>query len=180
MALVASGVGLSPDLAQTLQGIGTSGYNQINQNYTQARQRAANTNAVNGLPPTGPSSYSTQRLNAQQGLDQGNLNASLGQGLGSTAYQNQLQLRDFGQQSQIANEVGAAAAPAALQQIFAGIGTGANAITKSAPAVSALYNSYNSPTDPNAGNPNVNESGVAYGNGYGASGYDPDYGYYYQ
>lgn len=184
MALVASGVGISPDLSGALSSFGGNPqYNQINANYAQAKKQAENTNAVNGLPPPGPNSYSTQRLNTQQGLDTGNLEASIGAGLGNTAYQNQLAQRDYGQQEAIANQVGAAAAPATLQEIFSGIGAGTKAVGQVAPAVSSLYSSYGN-TDPNVGNPDLlnegQEGAPANSYGYGASGYDPDYGYYYE
>ena len=170
MSLVASGVGLPPDLAATLSTIGTGASGQIGANYKTASQQQANDAAIRGLPPPNAGSYGTQRLGQTQALDQGNLNATLGAGLGNTAYNNTLQQRDFGQSEQIANEIGNALRPNTLEQIMAGIGGG----TKAAGQISPFLGMMTQPGQQPGG------SGVASSTGEGASGYDPNYGYYYE
>lgn len=120
MSLVASGVGLPPDLASTLSTIGQGASGQIGQNYRNAQQQNNQQRNIAGLP--GPSNYGTQRLGTQQGLDVGNLEATLGGGLGNTAYNNQLQQRDFNQSMDIANQIGNALRPNTLEQVLSGIG----------------------------------------------------------
>ena len=171
MSLVASGVGLPPDLAQTLSTIGTAASGQIGANYKQAGQQQANDAAIRGLPPPNAGSYGTQRLGQTQALDQGNLNATLGAGLGNTAYNNTLQQRDFGQSEQIADEIGNALRPNTLEQIMAGIGGGTKAAGQITPFLGMLGGSGGMPPG---------GSGVASSTGVGASGYDPNYGYYYE
>lgn len=122
MSLLASDVKLPPDLASTFSGIGTNAYNQIGQNYGGAMAKAGSDNSARGLPG-GAGSYATQRLGAQEGLDTGNLEAGLGGDLGNTAYKNALDQRNFQQQSQLANIIGAAGAPSLLQEVFKGFGS---------------------------------------------------------
>lgn len=127
MALVAGQVQLPQDLGSIFSGIGTNAYNNINNNYNQARQQSASD--ASALGRSAPGSYNTQRLGTTQGLDIGNLESGMGSALGNAGYQNQIAQRNYGQQRQLADIIGAASAPSTLQEIFQGIGGGAKAIT---------------------------------------------------
>ena len=168
MALLAGGVNLPPDLAQTLSTIGNKAYGQIGANYKQAGQQQANDASVRGLPPPDSTSYGTERLGTTQGLDVGNLDATLGSGLGNTAYNNTLQERDFNQQKYLTDLIGNAAAPTTLEEVLSGIGGGAKAGLNLLPFLPSTGKSVS-----------PGGSGVASSSGAGASGYDPNYGYYY-
>lgn len=141
MTLVASGVNLpgnftsngqGSDLSNIFFGIGTSAYNQIGQNYKNAGVAAANDAAARGQQG-GQGSYSQQRLPATQSLDIGNLETALGTAEGTDAYNSALMQRNFGEQEALTNQIGAAAGPAALQELFSGIGTGAKTAATIAP-----------------------------------------------
>ena len=141
MSLVASGVGLPPDLAQTLSTIGSGAYGQIEQNYKGAKNQLDQDALIRGNSGGVPSgSYGTQQLQRQQGLDTGNLEATLGGGLGNTAYNDTLQQRDFGQSMDIANQIGNALRPNTLEQIMAGIGGGAKAFGQVSPFLGMMKN----------------------------------------
>jgi hypothetical protein len=122
MALMAGGVKMPQDLTDALSTIGGSGTAGINNIYGQARQRQAGDMAALGRAPSS-NSYGGQRLGVQQGLDQGNLEASLGGVLGDTGYKNTLAERDYNQNRQLAEETAALNKPSLLQQIMQGIGS---------------------------------------------------------
>lgn len=129
MALYASGVQIPTDLSGIISGPGSPGYNAYNtigSNYAAAKNKLMGDAAARGMNPAGvvsPDSYGGQRMAAVQGLDVGNLESALGGGLGNTAYQNTLAQRDFGQQSQLAQEIARLNKPDLLQQILGGIGS---------------------------------------------------------
>lgn len=129
MALYASGVQIPADLSGALSGQGSPGYNAsatIGANYANAKNklaRGASTMGMNGPAATGPNSYGGNQLTMAQSRDTGNLEAALGSGLGTTAYNNQLQQREFGQNEQLAEETAALNKPDMLQQILGGIGS---------------------------------------------------------
>jgi hypothetical protein len=143
MALVASGVGLPPDLAQTLSTIGSGASGQIAQNYGTANRQNNQNRTIAGLG--GPSSYGTQQMETQEPLAQGNLEATLAGGLGNTAYNNQIQQRNFNQSMDVANQVGNALRPNSLEQIMSGIGGGANAAMQIYPFMSMFQGGGNPP-----------------------------------
>lgn len=152
MALFASGIGIDPTLAASLggaNGIAPNASNAINANYAAAKQKigkGASTMGMNGAAATGPNSYAGNQLTVGQGVAQDKLAASLGSGLGSTAYQNALQQRDYGQQEQLATQVGNLNSLSALQQTMAGIGSVGGA------AMNA-YNAYGKFNKPSTTNP---------------------------
>lgn len=124
MALYASDVKINPTLAGSISGSGSPGYNAynaINSNYGAARKKLIDDATTRGVS-AGPGSYADQRLTTTQGLDTGNLEAALGGGLGNTAYQDTLAQREYGQNTQLANEVGRLNKPDLLQQILSGVG----------------------------------------------------------
>ena len=119
--MTASDVALPQDLSGILGTVGAGRTAGINNIYNQAKQRQTAENAALGRRP-GANSYGPQRLGVQQGIDQGNLEASLGGILGNTGYQNTLAERDYGQQRQLAEEAAALNKPSLLDEIFQGIG----------------------------------------------------------
>lgn len=128
MPLYASDVKIPADLSGAISGVGSPGYNaynQINSNYGAARKKLKTDTSVRGMagdPTANPNSYESQRLAATQGLDIGSLESALGGGLGDTAYKNRLGEREYDQNTQLADEIGALNKPDLLQQIFGGIG----------------------------------------------------------
>lgn len=125
MSLYSSDVKIDPTLSGTLSGVGTPAYNTINSNYDAAKKKLmgdASARGMNGAAAVAPGSYAGTRLAATQGLDTGNLETALGQGIGSTAYNNTLQNREYNQNTQLANEIGALNKPDLLQQILSGVG----------------------------------------------------------
>lgn len=109
---------ISPTLSGAISGVGSPGYNassRIGANYDIARQNLGRKAA--------PGSYADQRLTTQQGLDTGNLESTIGGSLGSTAYSNALQNRDYGQNLGLAQQIGDLNKPSQLQQIFQGVGS---------------------------------------------------------
>lgn len=123
--ITAKNTTISPDLAATMGTIGTTAYNNIGSNYAGAKTKLANDAAARGMSATravAPNSYAGQRLGTTQGLDVGNLESSIGGQIGSTAYQNALQNRDYQQQSSLAQQIADLNRPSKLQQIFQGIG----------------------------------------------------------
>lgn len=121
MPLFASGVAMPKDLTDALASVGTGGTAGINDIYSQAKKRQGQEAMALGRP-TGANSYGPQRFGVQQGLDQGNLEATLGGVLGDTGYKNALQEREFQQNKQLAEEAARLNKPSLLQQIFQGIG----------------------------------------------------------
>lgn len=121
MPLTASGVKLpGGDLGDVFSGIGTQAYNNINNNYNVARQKAAGDAPAQGF--RGPLDYTTQRLGTTQGLDVGNLESGMGGQLGQTAYNDTLSQRDYNQKMQLAEEAARLNKPSLLEQVFSGIG----------------------------------------------------------
>lgn len=121
--LTAKNTNISPDLKATLGGIGTDAYNTIGSNYGAAGDQMAKEAAVRGQPPPSAGSYGTQRLAATKALDTGNLESAIGGQMGSTAYNNALKNREYGQNLTLADQIAALNRPSTLQQIFQGIGS---------------------------------------------------------
>jgi|SRR5882672_890591 len=122
MALYASGVKIDPTLSGTLSGVGTGAYNAIGSNYDAAKKKMQQEGQVLGRP-AGSNSYGAQRLGQTQGLDVGNLESSLGGGVGNTAYKDTLDQREYEQNRQLAEEAGRLNKPDLLSQILGGIGS---------------------------------------------------------
>jgi hypothetical protein len=124
MPLYASGVTIPSDLSGAISGPATSAYNTIGAGYNNATQKMASDARARGLRPGagGPNSYGGNQLAVGQGLATGNLESALGSGLGSTAYQNTLQQRQFGQNEDLARQVAALNRPDLLQSILGGVG----------------------------------------------------------
>lgn len=123
--ITAQNTTISPDLAKTLGTVGTSAAGAIGANYAGAKSKLASDAAARGMSATkavAPNSYAGSRLATTQGLDQGNLESALGGQLASTAYQDKLQQRDYGQQLSLAQQIADLNRPSTLQQIFQGIG----------------------------------------------------------
>lgn len=120
--LFASGVAIPPDLAASLRGIGGGGVQGVQNAYSPFAARQQQEDVARGQRP-GSNSYGPQRLATQQGLDTGALEASFGNQVGNTAYQNQLSQRDYEQQRQLSEETAHLDKPSDLEQILAGIGT---------------------------------------------------------
>jgi hypothetical protein len=118
--LKASGVALPMGaLADTFSNIGSGAMGAINSNYANLKGRTAQDSNVRG---TGQNSYAANRYGVQQGLDTGNLEATLGGGLGDTAYKDVLSQRGYNQQSDLANQIAQLNKPSLLDQIFKGVG----------------------------------------------------------
>lgn len=174
MSLVAGDVGLSPDLASSLGQIGTARSKTIRGNYGTAAGQAGSDASARGM--SGAGDYNTNRLNATQGLDEGNLESVLGGVLGNSSYQDKLAQRDYGQQMQLANEVGSTAGLSSLEQVLGGVG----AATKTGAAISPFVrgNSTPPPQASNTGPLSMYPSGdpYSYGGSYSGYGsYDPFY-----
>lgn len=123
--ITAKNTTISPALAATMGSIGTTAYKNIGSNYAGAKTKLANdatARGMSGSKATAPNSYAGQRLATTQGLDTGNLESALGGQIGSTAYQDTLQNRDYQQQSSLAQQIADLNRPSKLQQIFQGIG----------------------------------------------------------
>lgn len=128
MALYASGVSVPAGLSGALGGGGGIGFNASNaigSNYAKAKSQLsadATARGLNGNASVAPGSYSGNQLATKQGLDTGNLESALGGGLGSTAYENTLQQRGFGQNEDLATQIAELNKMSTLQQVLAGLG----------------------------------------------------------
>lgn len=185
MSLYASGVTIDPTLSGSLAGVGSPGYNASNNiaaNYAAAKKKMGNDASVrrmNATAATGPSSYGGNQLAVKQGLDTGNLESALGGGLGTTAYQNALQQRDFEQQESLANQVGSLNGMNTLEQVLGGVGSvgSAAATAYGAFGKNKTGNNQNPPNPSYANTPAPMSlyGDQGFGNDYPTS-YDP-YGY---
>lgn len=119
--ITAKGTSISPDLAAALGGAGAVASTKIRSNYADANKKQAMGAKALGKR-TGSNSYGAERMATTQGLDQGNLEAALGGQLGSTAYENALQDRDYDQNLGLVDQIAALNRPDMLEQIFSGIG----------------------------------------------------------
>src|SRR4029077_8895635 len=97
----------------------------INSNYNKAKSQFgadASARGMNGVAAAAPGRYVRDQFATKQGLDVGNLESALGGGIGNTAYGNQLQQREFGQNVDLANLVGSLNKPDTLESILGGLG----------------------------------------------------------
>ena len=165
MALFASGVQLPSDLSQSIGGVGIKTYNQIGSNYDAARKKLAADASARGLSGTqavAPGSYADQRLNASKGLDVGNLEASLGGGLGNTAYQNALGERGYNQDMALTNEIADLNKPSMLEQVLGGAGAAGGGLAQLAGALRSGKKKSSSDQNPFNGLPQDQSNGPGY------------------
>lgn len=126
--LYAKDIKIDPTLMGALSGHGSPGtnaYNAIGANYDKARSQFgtdAKARGLRGSTAAGPGSYAGGRFDTAQNLDIGALEAALAGGLGNASYENQLQEREFNQNSELAREAAELNKPGLFEEILAGLG----------------------------------------------------------
>lgn len=124
MALMASGVAIPDDLKAALGGYTKKAQGNIGGIYKNLGGNFASDQATLGHTPSGPGNSPDYTLGEGEAASSRGANDALYSALGGTAYKDTLNQREYNQNTELANEVGALNRPSTLEEALTGLGAG--------------------------------------------------------